>query len=47
VSIRKSGYLIENIELLNSALQLHHAEDDPVVNIGYSYGLAGVLQAHG
>ena len=39
--------LTENIEYLNSPIQLHHAEDDTVVNIGYSYELAGVLQAHG
>lgn len=39
--------LTENIELLNSPLQLHHADDDPVVNIGYSFDLAGVLQEYG
>jgi dipeptidyl aminopeptidase/acylaminoacyl peptidase len=39
--------LTENIEYLNSPIQLHHAEDDTVVNIGYSYELAGVLQANG
>ena len=39
--------LTENIEYLNSPLQLHHAEDDPVVNINYSYGLAGVLLENG
>ncbi len=36
--------LTENIELLDSPLQLHHAQDDPVVNIGYSLELAAVLQ---
>jgi uncharacterized protein len=43
----KAVSLTENIEFLNSPLQLHHAEDDTVVNIGYSYGLAGVLQENG
>ena len=36
--------LTENIDYLNAPLQLHHAENDPVVNINYSYGLAGILQ---
>jgi len=40
----KAVSLTENIEFLNSPIQLHHAEDDNVVNIGYSYGLAAVLQ---
>ncbi len=35
--------LTENIEYLTSPIQLHHAEDDPVVNINYSHGLAGAL----
>jgi len=39
--------LTENIEFLESPLQLHHAENDPVVNINYSYGLAGVLLDNG
>jgi len=39
--------MTENIELLNSPLQLHHAEDDTVVNIGYSFDLAVVLQENG
>jgi dipeptidyl aminopeptidase/acylaminoacyl peptidase len=39
--------LTANIDYLNSPLQIHHAEDDPVVNIGYSYGLAGALQEAG
>jgi len=36
--------LTENIAFLNHPLQLHHAEDDTVVNIGYSFDLAVVLQ---
>lgn len=39
--------LTESIRYLNSPLQLHHAEDDTVVNVGYSYDLAAVLQEHG
>jgi dipeptidyl aminopeptidase/acylaminoacyl peptidase len=39
--------LTENIALLNNPLQIHHAVDDPVVTIGYSYDLAAVLQAAG
>jgi dipeptidyl aminopeptidase/acylaminoacyl peptidase len=39
--------LTENIEFLNSPVQLHHAEDDTVVNIGYSFDLAVVLQEKG
>ena len=39
--------LTENIEFLNSPLQLHHAQDDTVVNIGYSFDLAAVLQEKG
>jgi dipeptidyl aminopeptidase/acylaminoacyl peptidase len=39
--------LTENIEFLNSSLQLHHAEDDTVVNMGYSFDLAVVLQENG
>ncbi|MBN1666655.1 MAG: alpha/beta fold hydrolase [Anaerolineales bacterium] len=39
--------LTENIEYLNRPLQLHHASDDTVVNIAYSYGLAEVLQQNG
>jgi dipeptidyl aminopeptidase/acylaminoacyl peptidase len=39
--------LTENIEFLNRPLQLHHAEDDPVVNIGYSFELAAALQDNG
>jgi fermentation-respiration switch protein FrsA (DUF1100 family) len=43
----KTVSLTENIEYLNSPLQLHHAEDDTVVNIGYSFDLAAVLQENG
>jgi dipeptidyl aminopeptidase/acylaminoacyl peptidase len=43
----KAVSLTENIELLNSPLQLHHAEDDTVVNLGYSFDLAVVLQENG
>jgi len=39
--------LTENIEFLNRPLQLHHALDDTVVNIGYSFDLAAVLQENG
>jgi len=36
--------LTGNLKYLSRPLQIHHAEDDPVVNINYSYGLAGALQ---
>ena len=39
--------LTENIEFLTSPLQLHHAQDDPVVSIRYSEDLAAVLLASG
>lgn len=39
--------LTENIEFLTAPLQLHHAVDDPVVDINYSHGLAGVLLKNG
>lgn len=39
--------LTENIDYLSSPLQIHHAEDDPVVDINYSYGLAGILLENG
>jgi dipeptidyl aminopeptidase/acylaminoacyl peptidase len=39
--------LTENIDYLESPLQLHHAIDDDVVNIGYSRDLSAVLDAHG
>jgi fermentation-respiration switch protein FrsA (DUF1100 family) len=38
--------LTENIEYLSSPLQIHHALDDDVVNIGYSSDLAAVLAAN-
>jgi len=40
----KAVSLTENITFLDNPVQLHHAEDDPVVNIGYSIDLAAVLQ---
>lgn len=43
----KAVSLTENIQFLNSPLQIHHAEDDTVVTIDYSNGLAAVLQANG
>ena len=39
--------LTENIEFLDRPLQIHHAQDDPVVNIQYSEDLATVLLANG
>jgi dipeptidyl aminopeptidase/acylaminoacyl peptidase len=39
--------LTENLEYLNRPLQIHHAEDDSVVNVGYSYDLAFALQENG
>lgn len=36
--------LTEHIEHLNSPLQIHHAEDDPVVRIDYSWDLVQVLK---
>jgi len=39
--------LTEHIDYLDSPIQLHHAVDDPIVNIGYSYDLATVLDEHG
>jgi len=36
--------LTEHLFYLNAPLQIHHAADDPVVDIGYSYGLAEQLQ---
>ncbi len=35
--------LTEHIEYLENPIQLHHAIDDPIVNIGYSYDLANIL----
>jgi dipeptidyl aminopeptidase/acylaminoacyl peptidase len=43
----KAVSLTENIEFLKSPVQLHHAEDDTVVNIGYAFDLAVVLQENG
>ena len=40
----KAVSLTENIQYLTSPLQLHHAKDDTVVNIGYSFDLAAVFQ---
>ncbi|MFN2194576.1 MAG: alpha/beta fold hydrolase [Anaerolineales bacterium] len=47
VDFWKAVSLTENIQYLNRPLQIHHAEDDPVVNIGYSYDLAAVLRDNG
>jgi len=47
VNYWKAVSLTKNIEFLNSPLQLHHAEDDTVVTIDYSMGLAAVLQENG
>lgn len=43
----KAVSLTEHIDYLQSPLQIHHAVDDTVVNIGYSLGLVNVLAAHG
>jgi dipeptidyl aminopeptidase/acylaminoacyl peptidase len=43
----KAVSLTENIDFLASPLQIHHAEDDAVVSIEYSEGLAAVLLANG
>ena len=37
--------LTEHLDLLDAPLQLHHAVDDDVVNIGYSIDLAAALDA--
>jgi dipeptidyl aminopeptidase/acylaminoacyl peptidase len=37
--------LTENLANLNRPIQLHHAVNDPVVDINYAYGLVGKLQA--
>ncbi|MBZ0286398.1 MAG: prolyl oligopeptidase family serine peptidase, partial [Anaerolineae bacterium] len=39
--------LTENIEYLQNPLQIHHAVDDDVVDIGYTRDLAAVLQTSG
>jgi uncharacterized protein len=43
----KAVSLSGNIGFLSSPVQLHHAENDDVVNIGYSEGLAAVLLENG
>ena len=43
----KAVSLTEKIDFLTSPLQIHHAEDDTVVSINYSFGLASVLRDHG
>jgi dipeptidyl aminopeptidase/acylaminoacyl peptidase len=40
----KAVSLTENIAYLNSPIQLHHAQNDEVVSIGYTYDLVAVLQ---
>ena len=47
VTFWKAVSLTENINYLSSPIQLHHAQDDPVVNIGYSIDLAVVLKENG
>ncbi len=39
--------LTEHIDLLEKPIQLHHAANDNIVNIGYSYDLAEVLLENG
>lgn len=39
--------LTENIEFLSNPLQIHHAENDPVVSIRYSEDLVAVLEENG
>jgi len=43
----KAVSLTENIQFLDNPIQIHHAQDDTVVDIGYSFDLAVVLQQHG
>lgn len=43
----KAVSLTEHIDLLQAPLQLHHALDDGVVDVGYSDDLAAVLNAAG
>jgi dipeptidyl aminopeptidase/acylaminoacyl peptidase len=43
----KAVSLTENIGYLNSPIQLHHAQNDEVVSIGYTYDLVAVLQQNG
>jgi uncharacterized protein len=42
----KAVSLTEHLSLLESPIQLHHAKDDDVVNIGYSYDLSAALTAN-
>jgi uncharacterized protein len=44
VEFWKAVSLTENVAYLIQPIQIHHAEDDTVVNIGYSFDLAAVLQ---
>lgn len=46
VSYWRAVSLTEHIELLQAPLQIHHAVDDSVVNIGYSRDLVQVLAQH-
>ena len=39
--------LTQNIGYLENPVQLHHAIDDDVVNIGYSYDLSAILATNG
>ncbi len=43
----KAVSLTENIDYLNNPIQLHHAQNDEVVSIGYTYDLVAVLQQNG
>lgn len=43
----KAVSLTEHLEYLNSPLQIHHALNDDVVNVGYSYELSTALAAAG
>ena len=43
----KEVALTEHLEHLSSPVQIHHAENDPVVNIAYAVGLASALQDQG
>lgn len=39
--------LTHHLEYLNSPIQIHHALNDDVVNVGYSYDLSAALAANG
>jgi uncharacterized protein len=39
--------LTEHIDYLENPIQLHHAVNDPIVNIGYAYDLANALDKNG